>query len=948
MKKYFFFALTAAMMSFAGCQKNEMEDPNAANGEGSTFELVADVVQTKTTLDASTYKVAWEEGDVIYVVTEDEEWGAAYENNNTNLNTIAEFVYGDGKFTTEASISAGDHIFNAMYTRADQKTWHRGAGSSHSLLATQSQDCTNPTAHIKLNDALAGTFTVDVSQTSTAQVDMHHLYTLMQVNVKNNTDNPVEVTKFEMTAEGADLAGIFNVTSFKTPSITAKEGEAATETITVNVTGGAVAAGASLPVYFVMAPLSDYTGDVTFKVTAADGKTYTKTTAVSDLDFNAGAYNTTPYTISEREPENPEETVTDVLTRAMIGVTSQSYSTWSGKTATSSAVYAGNSAGGNESIQLRSNNNNSGIVTTRSAGVVKKIIVTWNSSTDPARKLDVYGKSTAYTQATDLYSSTNQGTKIGTLAYGTSELVIDNEYQFIGLRSQSGAMYLTEIKVVWETTGEGGDTTTPQPRNLAFTSETENATVGQPFTEPTLNGVTTDVEYSSSNTAVATVNVETGAVTLVAAGTTTIKASAPATTEYEYDEASYTLTVSAAVVDDTDYSGQYIIVAEKSNKYYYMSTLKEGSLSGNNRSAIDSGVSEISDYESSRTDFPEVDESCVWNVTKVDAGYKFENLDRTAYLYTVDENRAQMGPTTNENASSIFNISVDDHIYTVSDTKYERTLSLNTNTGSDLFACYESGQNRSLVFIPYVPDTTPKIKVTSALEQTIGSEGGELTFNYELKNLEGKTLTATPSVDYLAASVSSNVVTVTVQANETTEERTATITFACEGAESKTVTVKQAAAEQGGGDESQEATWHNESWSNCKAALNSYGTATFEGDLGTWKYTGCSSFDAAQFETKMSLALGQTSDNSSITSPTFVDGIKGIKFNYFANNTARKVVVRVYENGTKVKEETITPAAKNARGSAEIIIETSGSTYFTFTPGSTSRRVSVGDIQVKY
>ena len=49
-----------------------------------------------------------------------------------------------------------------------------------------------------------------------------------------------------------------------------------------------------------------------------------------------------------------------------------------------------------------------------------------------------------------------------------------------------------------------------------------------------------------------------------------------------------------------------------------------------------------------------------------------------------------------------------------------------------------------------------------------------------------------------------------------------------------------------------------------------------------------------------------------------------------------------------MKEETITPAAKNARGSAEIIIETSGSTYFTFTPGSTYRRVSVGDIQVKY
>lgn len=310
MKKYFFFALTAAMMSFAGCQKNEIEGSTVANGEGSTFELVADISQTKTTLDG--LNVEWEEGDVIYVVTEDEEWGAAYEDkDNTNLNTIAEFVYGDAKFTTEASISAGDHVFNAMYTRADQKTWHRGAGSSHSLSVTQSQDCTNPTAHIKENDALVGTFTATTPVTEVAQVTMSHIYTMMQINVRNSTGAPVDVTKFEMTAEGADLAGIFNVTSFETPSITAKEGEAATETITVNVTGGEVDAGDALPVYFVMAPLSDYTGDVTFKVTAADGKTYTKTTAVSNLDFNAGAYNTTPYTISEAdvvepEPEQPE------------------------------------------------------------------------------------------------------------------------------------------------------------------------------------------------------------------------------------------------------------------------------------------------------------------------------------------------------------------------------------------------------------------------------------------------------------------------------------------------------------------------------------------------------------------------------------------------------------------------------------------------------------------
>ena len=166
--------------------------------------------------------------------------------------------------------------------------------------------------------------------------------------------------------------------------------------------------------------------------------------------------------------------------------------------------------------------------------------------------------------------------------------------------------------------------------------------------------------------------------------------------------------------------------------------------------------------------------------------------------------------------------------------------------------------------------------------------------------------------------------------------------------EGKTCTYNITVSEKQDSGDTQEATWYAERWANCAAEANTYGSETFTGDLGTWSYTGCSAYDATQFSTGKSLALGRTSDNSSITSPTFANGIKGIKFNYFANNTARKIVVTIYENATIVKTETITPSAKNALGSAEISVETSGATYFTFTPGSTDRRVSVGDIQVKY
>lgn len=94
--------------------------------------------------------------------------------------------------------------------------------------------------------------------------------------------------------------------------------------------------------------------------------------------------------------------------------------------------------------------------------------------------------------------------------------------------------------------GNGDETPALTERNLAFSATTATATVDQDFTEPTLSGETTGVTYSSSNTAVATVNESTGEVTLVAAGETTITATAAEDATYAADEASYTLTVSAA------------------------------------------------------------------------------------------------------------------------------------------------------------------------------------------------------------------------------------------------------------------------------------------------------------------------------------------------------------------------------------------------------------------
>ena len=221
--------------------------------------------------------------------------------------------------------------------------------------------------------------------------------------------------------------------------------------------------------------------------------------------------------------KNVVQNYTDVLNRTLTGNTGTSYVNWSGKTSNSPAVYAGNSAGGNSSIQLRSNNSNSGIVTTTSGGYVTKVVVEWNSNTTSGRTLNVYGKNTAYSDATDLYNSSKQGTKIGTIVKGTStELTINGEYKYIGLRSNSSAMYITKIEVYWSSQLGGGTTEPDQPaepvqlvmsdvtcsnagqseNSLTFTwTAVENASGYEVYFDSVSKGIVTTTSYTATGLA---------------------------------------------------------------------------------------------------------------------------------------------------------------------------------------------------------------------------------------------------------------------------------------------------------------------------------------------------------------------------------------------------------------------------------------------------------------
>jgi len=283
-------------------------------------------------------------------------------------------------------------------------------------------------------------------------------------------------------------------------------------------------------------------------VTLVDGATGTlKVTATFEGDSERKGCEGY-YTLKVKPAEVTPTGTGDEITAAFIDISGNSYSDWSGKTGTSGAVYAGNTYGGSTAVQMRSSNSNSGIVTTSSPGKVTLVTVEWNSNTSSSRTLDIYGSNTAYTSAADLYDSTKQGTKLGSICIDdATQLVITGDYAYIGIRSNNGALYCDKITIYWETTP---DTRMETTVTLNPATETYNVNLGEAFTAPTANVndgtnvLLATLTYESSEPTVATVDAS-GAVTLLAAGETTITVKYAGDEDYKPSQASYTINVTA-------------------------------------------------------------------------------------------------------------------------------------------------------------------------------------------------------------------------------------------------------------------------------------------------------------------------------------------------------------------------------------------------------------------
>ncbi len=231
-----------------------------------------------------------------------------------------------------------------------------------------------------------------------------------------------------------------------------------------------------------------------------------------------------------------------------------------------------------------------------------------------------------------------------------------------------------------------------QEISMAFSENSATAILGQGFMPPTLTispeGL--PVSYSSSNANVATVDSETGEVSILAVGTTVITASFAGNDDYYDNSASYTLTVTAPptyfelVTDVTTLAeGDEVLIA-------YVSEEACKALGTNqktyNREAVDVTLNDdetLTPSSDTQVITLEMDgENFLFNVG---TGYLYAASSSYNYLKTELE--------ADDNAKATININNGDATITFQGKNTHNIIRYNPNNGTPIFSCYASNSS---------------------------------------------------------------------------------------------------------------------------------------------------------------------------------------------------------------------------------------------------------------
>lgn len=209
--------------------------------------------------------------------------------------------------------------------------------------------------------------------------------------------------------------------------------------------------------------------------------------------------------------------------------------------------------------------------------------------------------------------------------------------------------------------------------------------------------------------------------------------------------------------------------------------------------------------------------------------------------------------------------------------------------------------------LPPVLSVTPETLAFNA-------EGGNQTVTCTIENeVAGVDVTATEDVDWLTTSVDGTTVTISATKN-TGNARNAKVTIAYEGAESKTVTVTQAAV--GGGGVTKDATFAPRKVTETNT--------TFTDDQGNnWTFTS----DAAGFTSSTSYVHAGSNSKavSHITFESTIENVTSVTVNAAAKNNTN-VTIKVYIGSTLIGTSNVLGATQNDGGTAFTVENTQNAT----------------------
>lgn len=498
--------VAVAAMGFTACSKDAAEEVNPAIESTYTMTFVADAPNTRTSveIDGNVAKYSWSDGDVVAFIQ------SAVGVDQTNKTKSKSITIEDGKatFTTDFNAVAGASAYNygAYYPNQDppqDKTFNNVV-----ISLASSQDLTegtfDPNADLLMSKPILN---VTEKNGHGGLLEFTRLAAVGMMNLKGVTAGET-INKVVITFEEEVVNG--NVT-LDFEAVTATYAETGSNTVTLQ-NGALTALAGGTPIFFTCFP-GEYSGAYSVEVTT-NKATYTKEGNItSALPFVAGDVTTFNLTVGDRTEPDESGEVTIVASEQGIE---------SGKeigTLTAGPITVAFDKGSNnnaakyystgEAFRVYGGNT----FTVSSEKTILSIVLTFSS-----------GEGTnAITTDVESYSN---GTWTGSA----------NSVTFT-IGGTSGHRRIASMTITY------GKADTREAQTLAFAADEYNVIYGEEFAEPELTGVQTTVSYASSNTEVATVNAETGAVTIKATGTTIITATAAENETYKAGSASYTLTV---------------------------------------------------------------------------------------------------------------------------------------------------------------------------------------------------------------------------------------------------------------------------------------------------------------------------------------------------------------------------------------------------------------------